>query len=189
MTPPTASRVGRDARGPERPPDSTTATLAVIVMGSPADRDHAGAIADALRGFHIDVVQRVGSAHRTPEHVLAILRDHDADPRPKVFITVAGRSNALSGFTDPQVAAPVIACPPPGPEIDAWSSLRMPPGVGPAVILEPVNAALFAAKVLGAHDPQVARAVAAFQAAQRDRVTTVDDTLQVAQGTRDEGSP
>jgi phosphoribosylaminoimidazole carboxylase PurE protein len=164
-------------------------TLAVIVMGSPADRDHARAIADALRGFHVGVVQRVGSAHRTPEHVLALLRDHDADPRPKVFITVAGRSNALSGFTDPQVSAPVIACPPPGPEVDAWSSLRMPPGVGCAVVLEAVNAALFAAKVLSAHDPQVARAVAAFQAAQRDRVTTADDALQAAHSTRDEGSP
>lgn len=153
-------------------------TLAVIVMGSPADEAHARVIADAARGFGIDVACRVGSAHRTPDHVLALLREHDADPRPKVFITVAGRSNALSGFTDPQVGAPVIACPPPGPEIDTWSSLRMPPGVACAVILEPANAALFAAKVLGAHDPAVAAAVRAFQGAQRDRVTRADEHLR-----------
>jgi len=54
----------------------------------------------------------VASAHKTPEHVLAILRKYEADLRPKVYITVAGRSNALSGFTDGAVSAPVIACPP-----------------------------------------------------------------------------
>ena len=50
----------------------------------------------------------------------------------------------------------------------------MPPGVASAVVLEPVNAALFAAKILSAHDPAVAEAVRAFQAAQRRRVLDAD---------------
>jgi len=36
------------------------------------------------------------------------LREYEADPRPKVYITVAGRSNALSGFVDGAVCTPVI---------------------------------------------------------------------------------
>ena len=148
--------------------------LVIILMGSPADADHCAKIQSAADKFGLDVVMRVGSAHRTPEHVLNLVRSHDAEPRPKVFITVAGRSNALSGFTDPQVSAPVIACPPPGDEVDLWSSLRMPPGVGCAVVLEPVNAALMAAKILAGHDPEVAQKVSEYQAEQRARVLGAD---------------
>lgn len=143
-------------------------------MGSPADTSHANKIAEAARALALTVEVRVGSAHRTPEHVLQILRDYEADPRPKVYVTIAGRSNALSGFTDPQVSAPVIACPPPGDDVDIWSSVRMPPGVACAYIAEPVNAALFAAKVLAVHDKAVALAIADERARQRTRVITAD---------------
>ena len=148
--------------------------LVVILMGSPADREHANTIASAAKRFGLDVETRVSSAHRTPEHLLMILRTYEADTRPKVYITVAGRSNALSGFTDPQVSAPVIACPPPGPDLDVWSSLRMPPGVAPAVVLEPMNAALLAAKILSFDNPGVASAVATEQRRLRDRVLKSD---------------
>ena len=152
--------------------------LVVILMGSPADLDHARAIQAAAVKLSLDVEVRIGSAHRTPGHVLTLLSHYENDPRPKVYITVAGRSNALSGFTDPQVTAPVIACPPPGEEVDLWSSLRMPPGVAPAVVLEPVNAALFAAKILSIVDPAVAAAVASEQNRQRERVTAADADLR-----------
>ncbi len=148
--------------------------LLVVLIGSPADRDHARAIATAAERFGLAVETRVGSAHRTPSHVLAILEHYETDPRPKVYVTVAGRSNALSGFTDPQVASPVIACPPPGEAHDVWSSLRMPPGVACAVVLEPVNAALCAAKILALHDERVAAAVAGEQRLQRERVIQAD---------------
>ena len=101
------------------------------------------------------MITRIGSAHKTPEHALNILRTYEADPRPKVYITVAGRSNALSGFTDGSVSAPVIACPPASEAFggaDVYSSLRMPSGIAPAVVLEPANAALLAAKILGQCD-------------------------------------
>ena len=97
-----------------------------------------------------------------------------------MYVTIAGRSNALSGLADPQVSAPVIACPPPGDEYDVWSSLRMPPGVASCVVLEPVNAALFAAKILGMTNADVAAAVAAEQQRQRDRVLAGDEELRHA---------
>jgi len=152
----------------------TDRPLVVVLMGSPGDREHADSIATAARKYGLAVDVRIGSAHRTPEHVLGILQSYEADPRPKVYVTVAGRSNALSGFTDPQVSAPVIACPPPGEEVDLWSSVRMPPGVAPAVVLEPVNAALLAAKILSVADSEVAAAVAAEQQRNRERILAAD---------------
>ena len=153
----------------------------LILMGSGRDRAHAAAIASVLDGFGIDVVQRIGSAHRTPAHVLEILRRADSDPRPKVFITIAGRSNALSGFADPQVTAPVIACPPPSDSYggaDIYSSLRMPAGVAPAVALEPENAAILAAKILALADPRIAERVAVHQRAAAERVLADDAELR-----------
>ena len=119
----------------------------------------------------------MGSAHKTPQHVIDLLRQFESDPRPKVYITVAGRSNALSAFADGQVRAPVIACPPPSEAFgggDIFSSLRMPSGIAPAVVLEPANAALLAAKILGLADPAVAAQVAEFQKNQAGKVVADD---------------
>ncbi len=136
--------------------------LVVILMGSKADLAHCQKIAGACQEYGLETVLRVGSAHKTPEHVVRLLAEYEADLRPKVYITVAGRSNALSGFTDGAVNAPVIACPPAAEAFggaDIYSSLRMPSGVAPAVVLEPVNAALLAAKILGLVDAGVREAV------------------------------
>ena len=111
------------------------AGFVVILMGSKADMEHARSIADALDKLGVEAVMRIGSAHKTPEHVLAMLQHYEADTRPKVYITIAGRSNALSAFVDGQVSAPVIACPPYSDKFaggDLLSSLRAPSGVAPA---------------------------------------------------------
>jgi phosphoribosylaminoimidazole carboxylase PurE protein len=154
--------------------------LVVILMGSRADLPHCQKIAEAAWGFGLETVLRVGSAHKTADHTLAILREYIADPRPKVFITVAGRSNALSGFTDGAVTAPVIACPPPSEAFggaDIYSSLRMPSGVAPALVLEPANAALLAAKILAFTDPDVLDAVRRYQQQQAEKIIQDDRDL------------
>jgi 5-(carboxyamino)imidazole ribonucleotide mutase len=140
--------------------------LVIILMGSKADMEHCTKISDACKGFGLDTVLRIGSAHKTPEHAVSILRQYEADDRPMVYITVAGRSNALSGFTDGSVSAPVIACPPPSESFggaDVYSSLRMPSGIAPAVVLEPFNAALLAAKIFGVANAEVREQVRASQ--------------------------
>jgi 5-(carboxyamino)imidazole ribonucleotide mutase len=154
--------------------------LVVILMGSKADLEHCTRIADACKQFGLESVLRVGSAHKTAEHALAVLREYESDPRPKVYVTVAGRSNALSGFADGAVSAPVIACPPVSDAFggaDVYSSLRMPSGVAPAFVLEPANAALLAAKILGLTDPAVREAVIAFQKKQAQKI--IDDDRSV----------
>jgi 5-(carboxyamino)imidazole ribonucleotide mutase/phosphoribosylaminoimidazole-succinocarboxamide synthase len=154
--------------------------LVIIIMGSKADAAHCEKIAAAARELGLDVSQRIASAHKTPEHALSILQAAEGDPRPKVYITVAGRSNALSGFVDGSVSAPVIACPPASEAFggaDLYSSLRMPSGIAPAVVLDPGNAALLAAKILGLSDAGVRAKVQAQQKAQQKRIIADDQEL------------
>ena len=155
-------------------------SLLVIIMGSKADALHGEKIKDAAQQLGLEVALRIGSAHKTPAHVLHILTEYESDPRPKVYITVAGRSNALSGFVDGAVITPVIACPPHSEVFsgaDIYSSLRMPSGIAPAVVLEPANAALLAAKILGLADPAVRERVLIFQKLQAKKVMN-DDAVQ-----------
>ncbi len=155
--------------------------LVVILMGSKSDLEHSQKIADACKGYGIETVLRIGSAHKAPEHVLKILGEYEAKARPKVYITVAGRSNALSGLTDGAVNAPVIACPPVSDAfggVDIFSSVRMPSGIVPALVLEPANAALLAAKILGLVDPDVRAAVMKSQLQAAEKIIQDDQALQ-----------
>ncbi|MEO5886448.1 MAG: AIR carboxylase family protein [Anaerolineales bacterium] len=155
--------------------------LVVILMGSRADMEHCQKIADACKQFGIETAMRVGSAHKTADHALAILREYEADPRPKVYITVAGRSNALSGFTDGFVSAPVIACPPPSDSFggaDVYSSLRMPSGIAPALVLEPFNAALLAAKIFGVANVEMQEQVKLSQKRAAEKIVADDVSVR-----------
>ncbi|MEW6407054.1 MAG: AIR carboxylase family protein [Chloroflexota bacterium] len=154
--------------------------LVVILMGSKADLEHGTKISDACKQYGLETVLRIASAHKTPEHAISILNEYEADDCPKVYITVAGRSNALSGFTDGSVAAPVIACPPLSDAFggaDVFSSLRMPSGIATAVVLEPVNAALLAAKIFGVANVEVREQVRVSQ--KRAAVKIVEDDKSV----------
>ena len=66
-------------------------------MGSTSDEPHAKKITDKLDGYGIAWEQSAASAHKEPLKVLDIL---NANKKGKdiVYITIAGRSNALSGF-------------------------------------------------------------------------------------------
>jgi 5-(carboxyamino)imidazole ribonucleotide mutase/phosphoribosylaminoimidazole-succinocarboxamide synthase len=149
-------------------------------MGSKSDLGHGQAVATALTDFGIESEIRVASAHKAAAYVLDLLAAYEADPRPKVYVTIAGRSNALSGLVDGNVAAPVIACPPYSDRFggaDVFSSLRMPSGIAPAVVLEPGAAALLAAKVFALGDTDLRAAVEAARA--QSTQTIIDDDHSV----------
>jgi phosphoribosylaminoimidazole carboxylase PurE protein len=148
-----------------------------LFLGSPADQEWANRIVEALSRFGLSAETCIASAHKTPEFLLERLRRREQTGGPRVYITVAGRSNALSGFADAQVAAPVIACPPSSDSfggMDILSSLRMPRGVAPLVVLEPENAALAAAKILGQVIPSLQAAVKHSQDKERARLLEVE---------------
>jgi len=151
-----------------------------IIMGSKSDLGHARRIADALAAYDVPAVLRVASAHKSPDHLHALLEAYEADPQPKVYITVAGRSNALSGVVDANVTAPVIACPPTSEAfggVDIFSSLRMPSGVASAVVLAPEGAALLAVKMLALGDPDLRQRIATAQQNARARIEADDKEL------------
>lgn len=146
-----------------------------IFMGSKGDLDHCRKIKEALQAFGIEAVMRIASAHKTPERLLMLLRELEEEV--ELFITVAGRSNALSGLADAQTSKPVIACPPYSDSFggaDIYSSLRMPSGVAPLVILDPEGAALAAAKIIALYDPEVRRKVEAYQEEKRKEIEEAD---------------
>jgi phosphoribosylaminoimidazole carboxylase PurE protein len=154
-------------------------------MGSRSDLKHAETISKALAGFGIASEIRVASAHKVPIYLLKAIQEYEADPRPKVYITIAGRSNALSGMVDAQVSSPVIACPPLSDAFggaDIYSSLRMPSGVAPAVILDAEGAALLAAKILGLNDAAIRERVIAKQKEMADRLLQDDAELHPSAG-------
>lgn len=155
--------------------------LIVIIAGSKSDEAHFQKIANTVKNFEVEVITRIASAHKTAEHALNILKEYEANPRPKIYITVAGRSNALSGFVDGAVSAPVVACPPISETfggMDIFSSLRMPSGVTPAVVLEPQNAAFFAVRMLALSNPELQKKVQAYQEQQRQQILNDDASVR-----------
>ncbi len=154
----------------------------IILMGSKSDMEHAQAIVKALSAFEIPCTLRVASAHKSVRHLLDILEQLDAATQPTVLIAIAGRSNALAGMADANCVWPVITCPPASSAFggaDLFSSLRMPSGVAPLVVLEPANAALAAAKLLALAEPSLRPRIAAYQAAMTAQVLEADSSVTV----------
>ena len=150
----------------------------VIIMGSKADLDWAEQISRVLKGFEIEVISRIASAHKVPLKCYNLIKDYEKEN--VVFITIAGMSNALSGFTDAQKHCPVIACPPYSDKFggaDLYSSIRMPSGVAPLTVLSPENAALAAAKILGLSNPGIQKRIIEFQDKKRKELEEADNNL------------
>ncbi len=123
--------------------------MKVIIMGSKSDLEHSKKIAKSIEEFGVETELMIASAHKTPLKVLEILKKNEKEN--VVYITVAGRSNPLSGFVDANTSKPVIACPPYSEKfggLDILSSIRMPSGVAPMFVLEPEGARLSALKIL-----------------------------------------
>jgi 5-(carboxyamino)imidazole ribonucleotide mutase len=157
-----------------------------IIMGSLRDKPVGDAVAAELAKFGIDSAIRVASAHKAPKLLFEVLGTYEADSRAKVYVTIAGRSNALSAVVDANVQAPVIACPPYSDRFgggDIFSSLRMPSGIAPVVIIEPAGAALAAVKMLALAEPSLREAVAGYQRDMEKAIRRDDATLNAPAGT------
>lgn len=156
----------------------TKEQLVVIVMGSRGDSEYAGGIVKTLEKFGVPYQVRVGSAHKSGEHLLSMLREYnDQEEKDIIFIAVAGRSNALGGFIDANTDRPVISAPPYSDKYggaDIFSSLRMPSGIGTMVAGEPEIAALAAIKILALNDPILANKVLAYQREMREKIISDD---------------
>ena len=120
--------------------------VVIIFSGSTSDDTHVKNIEKQCDAYNIDHHSFVCSAHKQTQRLLNIINELKEDSRRKIYVTVAGRSNALSGVVACNVDSPVIACPPFKDKMDMMvnihSSLQCPSKVPVMTILEPNNVAI-----------------------------------------------
>ncbi len=153
----------------------------IIIMGSKADLAHAQAITKTLKALDISYEMRVCSAHKATRRLLEMLQDYEQSG-PLIYITIAGRSNALSAVVDANTRFPVIACPPYSDRfggMDILSSLRLPSGIASPTILEPEGAALLAAKMLALSDTQLEQRLNAYKQRFSAELTQADEEVKL----------
>ena len=118
---------------------------AVIIMGSTSDEPHAKKITDKLDDYNILWEQHAASAHKQPLKVLEILQANE-EAKDIIYITIAGRSNALSGFVAANSNFPTLGCPPFSDKSDMLvnihSTLQMPSNTPVLTVIDPGNCAL-----------------------------------------------
>ena len=161
-----------------------TSTVAVV-MGSDSDLPVMQSCIDQLKGFGIDPIVRIISAHRTPV-VAAEFADNAAGNGIKVIIAAAGMAAHLAGALAGRTQLPVIGVPlaasggPAG--IDALlSTVQMPPGIPVATVAigkaGAKNAAILAVQIMALADGSLADKLAGFRKAQSEKVIQKDSEI------------
>ncbi len=133
-------------------------------MGSKSDESHARKIAEVLADYGIKTELYVCSAHKVPELVLEIVNDFNKTNDDICYVTIAGRSNGLSGVVAANSVHPVIACPPFKDKADylanIHSSVQMPSDTPAMVVVDPQNAAMAAMRILALTDKKLRKQIA-----------------------------
>ena len=138
--------------------------LVPIIMGSQVDEAHARKIAGYLEEFDVKTELYVASAHKVPEMVLSIVNDFNKSGEDIVYITIAGRSNGLSGVVAANSIHPVIACPPFKDKddytVNIHSSTLYPSDTPSMLVVDPQNAAQAAIRILALTNDRLRKKVA-----------------------------
>ena len=128
----------------------------VFLLGSESDQEFAKKITDELDKWEVGHEVIVASAHKVPEKVFAIVTENNKLKDSLVYITIAGRSNGLSGVTAANSVHPVIACPPFASKEDFMininSTLVMPSDTPVLTVIDAQNAAMAAIRILANSD-------------------------------------
>lgn len=127
-----------------------------ILLGSESDKEWAEKITKVLDSFDVPYEIIVASAHKVPEKVIDIVNTNNAKNEVVCYVTIAGRSNGLSGVTAGSSIHPVIACPPHKDKddymVNIHSTLQMPSDTPVLTVLDPQNAALSVIRILALQD-------------------------------------
>lgn len=122
----------------------------VVVCGSQSDFDFAEQITKPLLKKGVRVELFAASAHKEPKRVLEIVETY-TDPKT-IFVTIAGRSNALSGFIAANSNNITLACPPHKDKndylVNIHSTLQMPSKTPVLTIIDPGNCVLAIERIL-----------------------------------------
>jgi len=158
---------------------SEPAPLIGIIMGSQSDWETMRHAAETLGRLGIPHEARVASAHRTPDR-LRQYAESARDRGLKAIIAGAGGAAHLAGVTAALTPLPVLGVPIESQSLRGLDSLlsivQMPAGIPVATFAigraGAVNAALFAAAMLGLADPAAAAAIDKWR---RDQAAAVPE--------------
>lgn len=136
-----------------------------VLMGSASDAAKMAPAVETLRGFGIEVDERVASAHRTPE-VVAELARGAREAGYAAFICGAGMAAHLAGAVAAHTTLPVVGVPLSGGALNGvdalYATVQMPKGVPVATVAidGALNAALLVVEMLAITDERLAAALA-----------------------------
>jgi len=138
--------------------------------------------AQTLESLGIEFEVRVLSAHRTPDQLFEYVES--AEQRGlEVIIAAAGGAAHLAGVAAAKTLLPVLGVPMESKALKGLDSLlsmvQMPAGIPVGTLAigraGAVNAALFAAAILGNKSPEVRQAIRAYRKAQADAILAHPD--------------
>ena len=145
--------------------------LVGVIMGSKSDYEHLAPACELLQHLGVPFESQVVSAHRTPDFMFEYAEA--AESRGLlVIIAAAGGAAHLPGMIAAKTLVPVLGVPIPATSLNGLDALlsivQMPAGVpvGTLAIGKPgaTNAAILAAEIVGAHQPEVREKLRAWRA-------------------------
>lgn len=157
--------------------ETRTPKKVAIIMGSQSDWEVMKRAAKVLDALKVPYEVAIVSAHRTPDRLFAFAEAAEAQGFGAI-IAGAGGAAHLPGMTASKTLVPVIGVPVPSRHLQGLDSLlsivQMPGGVPVATMAigtaGAVNAALFAAAVLGQQDEALRERLGEWRQHQRDAV-------------------
>jgi 5-(carboxyamino)imidazole ribonucleotide mutase len=157
-----------------------------VLMGSRSDWGTMEHCVDTLVKLGVPHDVRILSAHRTPEALTEYLSASEA-AGAEVFIGAAGGAAHLAGVIAAQTEKPVLAVPMESKlsGLDSLLSMvQMPAGIPVATFAVgkagAINAALFAAAVLGLSSAETAAALSAYRKERSEKVLADPDPRRPA---------
>jgi 5-(carboxyamino)imidazole ribonucleotide mutase len=153
-------------------------------MGSRSDWETMEHAAATLRALSVPHEARIVSAHRTPD-LLFTYAESARSRGLRVIIAGAGGAAHLPGMLAAKTTLPVLGVPVQSRSLQGLDSLlsivQMPAGVPVATFAigraGAINAALFAARMLGLADPAIGEAVERWHRDQTEAVLRDSDQL------------
>ncbi len=158
------------------------APLVGVIMGSKSDWETMIHTVNTLESLSIPFEVRVVSAHRTPD----LLFEYASSAQERgieVLIAGAGGAAHLPGMAAAKTCLPVLGVPVESHALKGMDSLlsivQMPAGIPVATLAigraGAINAALFAAAILGNRHPEIRKRLNAFRRAQTEAVLANPD--------------
>ena len=154
-----------------------------IVMGSDSDMKVMRKAADMLEKFGVDYEMTIISAHREPDVFYDYAKSAE-EKGFKVIIAGAGMAAHLPGMCAAIFPMPVIGIPMSGKNLDGvdalYSIVQMPPGIPVATVAIDggANAAILAARILAASDPELLERLKAYTQEMKETVQAKAEKLE-----------